>query len=89
MSAVVGPVTVLPGAGADIGLGTLDPRAPSEATRRAVDDETRTIIDACREQALTILRANHERLDALVAALLEHETLDEADAYSAAGLPHR
>ena len=89
MSAAVGPVTVLPGAGADIGLGTLDPRAPSEATRRAVDNETRAIIDACREQALTILRANRERLDTLVAALLEHETLDEADAYSAAGLPHR
>jgi cell division protease FtsH len=89
MSAAVGPVTVLPGAGADIGLGTLDPRAPSEATRRAVDDETRAIIDACREQALTILRANRERLDTLVAALLEHETLDEADAYCAAGLPHR
>ncbi len=89
MSAAVGPVTVLPGAGADIGLGTLDPRAPSEATRQAVDDETRAIIDACREQALTILRANRERLDTLVAALLEHETLDEADAYCAAGLPHR
>jgi cell division protease FtsH len=89
MSAVVGPVTVLPGAGADIGLGTLDPRAPSEATRQAVDDETRAIIDTCRDQALTILRANRERLDTLVAALLEHETLDEADAYCAAGLPHR
>ena len=89
MSRAVGPVTVLPGAGADVGLGTLDPRAPSEATRQALDAETRVIIDACREQALTILRANRERLDALVAALLEHETLDEAEAYRAAGLPHQ
>ena len=89
MSRVVGPVTVLPGAGADVGLGTLDPRAPSEATRQAVDTETRALIDACRAQAIAILRANRDRLDALVTALLEHETLDEADAYHAAGLPHR
>ena len=36
-----------------------------------------------------LLRENRARLDSLAAALLEHETLDEADAYAAAGLPRR
>jgi len=31
---------------------------------------------------------NRGRLDSLAEALLEHETLDEADVYSAAGVPH-
>jgi cell division protease FtsH len=33
------------------------------------------------------MRSNHERLDALAHTLIQHETLDEADAYRAAGLP--
>jgi ATP-dependent Zn protease len=37
-------------------------------------------------QMLTLFRDNRARLDTLAAALLEHETLDEADAYAAAGL---
>ena len=36
-------------------------------------------------RALAGLRENRERLDSLAHALLEHETLDEADAYRAAG----
>jgi cell division protease FtsH len=32
------------------------------------------------------LRENRSRLDSLAAALLEHETLDQAEAYAAAGL---
>jgi cell division protease FtsH len=34
----------------------------------------------------TLLTENRARLDALAAALLEHETLDETDAYAAAGV---
>jgi cell division protease FtsH len=33
------------------------------------------------------LREHRSNLDSLVAALLDRETLDEADAYAAAGLP--
>ncbi|HYZ27739.1 MAG TPA: hypothetical protein VE570_01685, partial [Thermoleophilaceae bacterium] len=32
-------------------------------------------------------RANRVKLDALASRLLEHESLDEADAYEAAGFP--
>jgi cell division protease FtsH len=32
------------------------------------------------------LRSNRPRLDSLAAALLEHETLDEGQAYAAAGV---
>ena len=38
---------------------------------------------------LVLLRENRERLDSLAAALLEHETLDEDDAYEAAGVTRR
>jgi cell division protease FtsH len=33
-----------------------------------------------------LLQQNRHRLDSLVQALLEHETLDEDDAYAAAGV---
>jgi cell division protease FtsH len=33
------------------------------------------------------LKANRDKLDSLAKALLEHETLDEEDAYAAAGVP--
>jgi cell division protease FtsH len=36
-------------------------------------------------KALERLRENRDRLDSLAKALLEHETLDERDAYAAAG----
>jgi cell division protease FtsH len=34
------------------------------------------------------LTENRKRLDDVVAQLLERETLDEAEVYAAAGLPH-
>ena len=37
----------------------------------------------------TLLRENRERLDALAETLLERETLDEPDAYAAAGVPRQ
>jgi cell division protease FtsH len=59
----------------------------SPATRELVETEARRILDQGYEQALATLRANRERLDALVEALLAAETLDAADAYRAAGVP--
>ena len=84
MSKAVGLVSVLPAQdepqyfpGADGG--------PSEATRELVDAEVRRIVDDCYAAALERLRENRDRLEALAQALLERETLDERDAYAAAG----
>jgi cell division protease FtsH len=57
----------------------------SESTRELLDSEVRRIVDECYTRALAALRENRERLDSLAHALLEHETLDERDAYAAAG----
>jgi cell division protease FtsH len=84
MSEEIGPVTVLPPPGRESPFG--DPTAP--ATRELMDAEVRRIVEECYDEALRTLRANRDRLDRLVSALLEHETLDEIDAYAAAGVPH-
>jgi hypothetical protein len=58
----------------------------SDRTLELVDVEVRRIVDECYDEALEQLRANRERLDKLALALLEIETLDEADAYRIAGI---
>ncbi|MFI6994761.1 ATP-dependent zinc metalloprotease FtsH [Nonomuraea wenchangensis] len=78
MSEKVGPLTILPNDGSQ-------PQA-SAATLATVDEEARRIVEQCYERAVQVLADNRDKLEAIVAALLEHETLDEADAYAAAGL---
>jgi cell division protease FtsH len=87
MSDKVGLVTVVPAAGAGP-YGLLGEGATSERTRQLVDTEVRRIADECHQHALATLGQHREQLDALAHALLEHETLDEPDAYAAAGIPH-
>jgi cell division protease FtsH len=84
MSPAVGPVAVLPRDGTPFGGG---PELAPE-TQKLVDDEIRRIVVEAHEQVVELLQENRGRLDALVEALLEHETLDEDDAYAAAGVPH-
>jgi cell division protease FtsH len=85
MSSAIGHVTVI----AQDSQGPLLPGAaePSERTQELIDDEVRRIVDELYDEVMTILGENRTRLDRLADALLEHETLDEIDAYSAAGLP--
>lgn len=78
MSQKVGPLSVLPNDGQQ-------PQA-SPATLALVDDETRRIVEECYADAVRILSENRDKLEGIVAALLEHETLDEESAYAAAGL---
>lgn len=81
MSERVGRLTAIPGdAQQAYGLSA----AP--ATLDVVDGEMRRIVDSCYEEACRLLRENRDRLDALATALLENETLEEADAYRAAGI---
>ncbi|HEY9372495.1 ATP-dependent zinc metalloprotease FtsH [Streptomyces sp.] len=56
------------------------------ATLDAVEHEMRRVVDECYESAVRQLRDHRDQLDALAAALLEHETLEEADAYRVAGI---
>jgi cell division protease FtsH len=81
MSERIGRLSVLPADG--------DPRMAgvSEGLLDAVDEEVRRITDECYEEARRLLRENRDKLDAIVVQLLEHESLDEADIYAAAGLP--
>jgi len=83
MSEAIGPVTVLPPPGSESPLG-LDGVAP--ATKELVDDEVRKIVDECYDRALSLLREHREQLARLAHRLLETETLDEEDAYAAAGI---
>ncbi|WP_395363966.1 ATP-dependent zinc metalloprotease FtsH [Streptomyces sp. YH02] len=81
MSERVGRLTAIPGdAQQAYGLSA----APS--TLDTVDAEMRRIVDECYESAVRQLREHRDQLDALAAALLENETLEEADAYRAAGI---
>jgi cell division protease FtsH len=59
----------------------------SESTAQTIDAEVLRIIGESYEEALKLLRAHRKALDALVAALLEKETLDETEILAATGLP--
>jgi len=83
MSPAIGPVSVLPPPGQESPYG-LDGVAP--ATKELVDTEARKIIEECYEQAVATLRGNRDRLDRLAHTLLERETLEEDEAYAAAGM---
>jgi cell division protease FtsH len=84
MSTVIGPVAVLP---AD-GQGPLLPgtEAASEYTHRVVDAEVRRIVETAYDDVSALLRDHRDQLEALAQSLIEHETLDEVDAYAAAGI---
>jgi cell division protease FtsH len=85
MSEAVGLVSVLPRPGNESPFPVADANAPAESTRELVDSEVRRIVDECYVHAVERLTENRERLDSLAKALLQHETLDEHDAYAAAG----
>jgi len=83
MSETIGPVSVLPQPGQESPFG-LDGVAP--ATKELVDKEVRRIVDECYAEAVATLGEHREQLDRLAQTLLDRETLDEDDAYAAAGI---
>ena len=84
MSRAIGPIAVLPRDGG----GPFLPPEVSPETQKLVDDEVRRLVDEAHEEVVELLRENRDKLDSLANALLEHETLDEDDAYAAAGVAH-
>lgn len=81
MSDEIGPLQIYPAEG--------DPRSQgfSDELFAKADAEARRIVDECYEQAKQMLVNNRDRLDGIVEALMEHETLDEPEVYAAAGIP--
>jgi cell division protease FtsH len=49
----------------------------SDVTAHVIDEEIRTIIDACYEEAKRILEENKEKLHLMADALMKYETIDE------------
>ena len=84
MSEAIGVVAVIP---AD-GQGPLLPGVSevSSETQQLLDVEVRRLIATAHEEVLSLLRQNRDKLDSLAEALLEHETLDQDDAYAAVGI---
>jgi len=84
MSEAIGTITVLPSES----QGPLLPGAAevSQETQQLVDEEVRRLVGDAHVEAVALLREHRDKLDALVEQLLVHETLDEADAYAAAGI---
>ena len=58
-----------------------------ERTAELIDAEVQRIIRECHEQAKALLQEHRHRLDALVAALLDRETLDQDEILQVTGLP--
>jgi cell division protease FtsH len=84
MSERVGFITVARQDGQTLMLPGAEPA--SEATQELVDAEVRRIVEEEHRAVRALLTENRDRLDALAEALLERETLDEADAYAVAGI---
>jgi cell division protease FtsH len=89
MSEAVGMVSVLPGPGDDPMFFPGTNGGPSEATRELVDAEVRKIVDECYALSIERLQENRDKLESLARTLLDRETLDEDDAYKAAGFDRR
>jgi cell division protease FtsH len=91
MSDALGPVTLAPrespflgGGGNASAFGVSKPY--SETTAALIDAEVRRILQEHYDEAVRLLREHRLALDALAEALLEHETLDEAEILVVTGL---
>jgi cell division protease FtsH len=79
MSAAVGPLKLGQASGEMfLGRDMGHQRDYSERLAESVDAEVRSLIESAHDEAYEVLNANRAILDKLAAALLEHETLDQA-----------
>src|SRR5262249_2583456 len=83
MSETIGPIAVLSRDGTRSPFPGIPEVSPE--TQRLFDEEVRRIVSESHQEVVALLGENRDRLDTLARALLEHETLDEDEAYAAAG----
>ncbi len=88
MSEAIGPVSVEVNSGEDSYAMPFANSGPSEQIRALIDVETRRLLDSCEVEASALIKAHEDKLDSLVKALLENETLNEVDAYRIANVDH-
>jgi cell division protease FtsH len=84
MSATLGPVTMLPQDAGEVLPGV---PATSAETLALIDSEVRHLVADAHAAVVDQLVAHRRQLDSLAHALLQAETLDQADAYAAAAVP--
>jgi cell division protease FtsH len=80
MSNELGPVYL--GTGEEhvfLGREIMQDKAYSDATANRLDNAVREMVEEALDRAVQVTIKNRDKLDALVAALLEHETLDGKD----------
>jgi cell division protease FtsH len=85
MSERIGFVAVLPRDGAS----PFGAQPASPETLTLVDEEVKRLVEDAHRRVTRLLTDERPRLEALATALLEHETLDQDQAYEAAGLDAR
>jgi cell division protease FtsH len=83
MSPKLGPVRL---SGSDGPVPFATERTYSEATAQVVDAETQRIVEECFANACSLLVEHRAQLDALVTALLDEDTLDEARILQVTGI---
>ena len=84
MSDELGPLAIADGPQDGFLLPGSTPASP--ATLERVDEQTRRIVEEAEDEVIALLEHERGRLDALARALLEQETLDQADVYRIAGV---
>ncbi len=80
MSETLGPRTFGSNSGNPfLGRGWIDERDYSEEAARVIDDEIKRITNGAYERAVSILKANRDKLEMLAKVLIERETLDRQE----------
>jgi cell division protease FtsH len=91
LSETLGPVGYPEGGSVFLGGGGpgMSSRPFAEATQAEIDREVSRLLRQAEQRAVATLKGHRHELDALVAELLERETVDGSDVYRLAGRPDR
>jgi cell division protease FtsH len=91
LSDTLGPIGYPEGGSVFLGGGGpgMSSRPFAEATQAEIDREVSRLLRQAEQRAVATLKEHRSSLDALVAELLERETVDGSDVYRLAGRPDR